>query len=282
MKIRLDLIKFEVSGYVDNASVHPAVIERFECFLSELVRNNEILDYNILAISNSILLLISSNSESFKGADDIDRIIRNAIDNLKKCEYNFACDVSNLKHFKNIYFAERKHESIMIFASVSQSVLHYNFNILKMFMEPFSNFDLFKTELSRLYSINLNFKGHHKSYIQFKDVFKIIKDIRKSKSDFYIESIKDCRDEFMMASIEGCTASLWRVSEPFYHLNYILKGLTYKVLPSTLYDSSNFLDFPKSLAVGFSIQNGKLFGPIDLFDNSFFDVERNKFYEKFW
>ncbi|MEO1784036.1 fructose 1,6-bisphosphatase [Thermodesulfobium sp. 4217-1] len=281
MKIRLDLTKFEVSGYVDNASVHPAVIERLECFLSELVRNNEILDYNLLAISNTILLLISSNSESLKGADDIDQIIHNAMDNLKKCEYNFARDISGLKHFKNIYFSERKHESILIFISLNQNVLHYNFNILKMFMEPFSNIDLFKTELSKLYNINLSLKGHHKSYVQFKDVFKIIKDIKKSKSDFYIESIKDCKDEFMMASIEGYTASLWRVSEPFYNLNYILKGLTYKVLPSTLYDSSNFLAFPKSLAVGFSIQDGKLFGPVDLFDNSFFDVERNKFYKKF-
>lgn len=281
MTIRLDLIKFEVSGYVDNASIHPAVLERFECFLSELVRDNVILDYNLLAISNSILLLISSNSESFKGVDDLDQIIHSAMDNLKKCEYNFSCDISGLKHFKNIYFSERKHESILIFVSVGQSVLDYSFNILKIFMEPFSNIDLFKSDLSKLYSINLRLKGRHKSYVQFKDVFKITKDIKKIKSDFYIESIKDCSDEFMMASIEGSTASLWRISEPFYHLNYILKGLTYKVLPSTLYDSSNVLDFPKSLAVSFNIQDGKLFGPIDLFDNSFFDLERNKFYKKF-
>jgi len=281
LKIRLDLIKFEVSGYVDNASVHPALLEKFECFFSDLVRDSEILDYNILAFSNNILLLISSNPERFEGVDDLDQIIHNAMDNLKKCEYNVAYDIHGLKHYKNICFSERKHESILIFISVNQNFLHYNFNILKMFMEPFSNIDLFKSDLSRLYSINLNFNRHHKSYVQFKDGFKIIRDIKKTKSDFCIESIKDCNDEFMMASIESCTASFWRVSEPFYHLNYILKGLINKVLPLTLYDSSNVLDFPKSLAVGFNIQNGKLFGPVDLFDNSFFDVVRNRFYEKF-
>jgi hypothetical protein len=152
-----------------------------------------------------------------------------------------------------------------------------------MLLEPFSNLDLFNSDFSRPYNIKLKLRGHHKSYVQIKDTFMIINDIKEANSDFWVESIKDYNDEFMMASIEGCTASLWRVSDPFYHLGYVLKGLTSNsnVLPSTLYDSSNILDFPKSLAVGFNIQNGKLFGPVDLFDNSFFDVERNKYYKKF-
>ncbi|AEE14112.1 protein of unknown function DUF100 [Thermodesulfobium narugense DSM 14796] len=280
MKIRLDILKFDVSGYVDNISVHPVVVEKLECFFSNLVSENEVLDYNVLALANKVLIIVVTDAERFKEANDIDKILYSVIENIEKADFNFTLEKSSIKQFKNFFFTERKNEGILIFFSTNVEVVSHNIAILKLLFDPFTNVNIFKADISKLYTINLQFNERLKSYIQFKDLFKLVKDMKKSNLKFFVQSIESQNSEPVMASLEDGSVSLWRVSEPFFHINLILRALVENTLPVTFYDSSNALAFPKSLAVGFTLQNGKLFGPVDLFDDSFYESLRSKFYEK--
>ncbi|AWB09824.1 fructose 1,6-bisphosphate aldolase/phosphatase [Thermodesulfobium acidiphilum] len=280
MKIRLDMAKFDVSGYVDNISVHPIIVEKLECFFSNLVSEKEILDYNVLTLSNRVLVIVVSEAERFKEANDIDKILYGALGSIEKADFNFTFENSSLKQFKNFLFTERRNESILIFFSTNVELVTYNMAILKLLFNPFANFDIFKINVFELYTINLKFNERLKSYTQFKDLFKLLKDIKKSSLKFFVQSIEGQNSEPVMVSLEDSSASIWRVSTPYFSINFILNALVENILPVTFYDSSNALAFPKSLAVGFTLQNGKLFGPVDLFDDSFYDSLRSKFYEK--
>jgi len=280
MKIRLDFIKFCVSGYVDNVSVHPVVIEKLECFLSELVSKKEILDYNVLTLSNKVSIILLSDAERFKEKGDVDSIVYGAIENLEKCECSFAFEKDTLKQFRNFSFTERKNESILIFFATNIDVKLHNMRILNLLFDPFSKVKDFLSNSDLVFTINLKFGAQAKSYNQFEELFKLAEEIKRTGSDFYIESVLYQNSQPLMASLEDSSVSVWRVSKPYYPLNFVLDILSRDILPVTFYDTSNVFNFPKSLAIGFSVQNGKLYGPLDLFDNSFYDYLRTKFYER--
>jgi len=316
MKITLSVIKADIGGFVGHSSMHEELVKTAE---RELRKSKLLIDYRVMHCGDDLELIMTHN---FPEEDP--KIHELAWNTFLACTkkskelkmYGAGQDLlsdtfsGNVKGMgpgvAEITFEERKSEPVIIFMADKTEPGAWNFNLYKMFADPFNTAGLIiDPKLHPGFTFEVHDVIKHKM-MKFKcpeEVYDLlvyigaparycIKAVYRNL-DGEIASVSSTQRLSLMAGryigkddpvcIVRCQSGFPAVGEvleafAFPHLvgGWMRGSHNGPFMPVSFKDANptRFDGPPRVIAAGFQLSNGKLIGPRDMFNDPSFDMTR--------
>lgn len=319
--VTISVIKADVGGYVGHSDMHPEIVKRAEEELRIAMVQKLITDFRVMSCGDDLELIMTHE----KG-DDNPAVHELAWNTFVKCTqlakelklYGAGQDLLKDSFSGNVRgmgpgiaemtFEERKSEPIIIFMADKTEPGAWNYNLYKMFADPFNTAGLvIDPNLHSGFTFLVQDVMEHKKitfkcpeeiydllvYIGAPAKYCIKKVFRNSDNEIAaVSSIERLSitagryvgkdDPVLVVRCQSGFPAVGEALEPFAfpHLvegwmrgshNGPLMPVSFKDATPTRFDGP-----PRVIAAGFQVCNGKLIGPSDMFDDPAFDSARKK------
>ncbi len=318
MKVTISVIKADIGGYVGHSGVHPDLISIAE---RKLKKSKDLIDYRVLACGDDLELIMSHQ----KGVDNknIHKLAWDTfIEGTKRAKklklYGAGQDLLKSTFSGNVRgmgpgiaemeFEERKSEPIVVFMADKTEPGAWNYNLYKMFADPFNTpglvidpnmekgfkFEVYDVKEHKRLMLNapddiyhlLAFIGTTGRYV-IKRIFRRMDDeIAASSSVERLSLIagkyvgKD--DPVLVTRAQHGFPAVGELLESFSYPHPVagwMRGSHHGPLMPVAFEDATPTRFdgpPIVMAAGFQIANGYFIGPKDMFKGPQFDRARQK------
>ncbi len=319
--VTISVIKADIGGYVGHSSMHPDIIRRAQEELKVAASQKLINDFRVMSCGDDLELIMTHE----KG-DDNPAIHELAWNIFVKCTqlakelklYGAGQDLLKDSFSGNVRgmgpgiaemtFEERKSEPIIIYMADKTEPGAWNYNLYKMFADPFNTSGLvIDPNLHSGFTFLVQDTMEHKK-IMFKcpeEIYDLlvyigapakycIKKVFRN-SDNEIASVSSIErlsltagryvgkdDPVLIVRCQSGFPAVGEALEPFSfpHLveGWMRGSHNGPLMPVSFADArpTRFDGPPRVIAAGFQITNGKLLGPSDMFNDPAFDGARKK------
>jgi fructose 1,6-bisphosphate aldolase/phosphatase len=295
--VTLSVIKADIGGYVGHSASHPEILARASLMLDDGRSNGAIIDYHVTNCGDDLELIMThrrgtGNRVIHKLAWDVFLSCTELAKELKL--YGAGQDMlsdafsGNVKGMgpgvAEMEFVERKSEPVLIFMADKCAPGAWNLPLFRMFADPFNTIDIMMSCPEQMYDL-LVLIGSPENYI-IKSVHKKNGEIAAASSTQKLALIagryvgKD--DPVMMVRCQSGLPAVGEAMEPFAFPHMIsgwMRGSHYGPLMPVSQKQATPTRFdgpPRVIAYGFQLNNGKLVGPRDMFDDPSYDLARQK------
>lgn len=281
------LVTARLGGFVGAHRAHPGMLE----IATRLLRKEEggvIIDSFVFRCGDSVGLLLT-HRDSMEHLQDLIRSVITACREYLDRK-GISCDISDPPFASaRLTFSERDRETILVFLSDLPSIDLYNLHLFRIFGDPFGT-----TRLVTEDALREGFVFHlsgDRVYSLPEDTYRLLSLIRKPQDARVLRICR--RDGEPVASVTtpqetGSTGLIIRAGGVFPDTGEIIEPFSVPcmvrspgrpmmpLLPVSLCDAQGSRSGgpPRIVSLGFSIANGRLIGPADIFDDPALDQVR--------
>ncbi|RQD79800.1 MAG: fructose 1,6-bisphosphatase [Methanocalculus sp. MSAO_Arc2] len=284
------LISARPGGFPTGHRVHPGMLE----IASRLLKKEEgttLIDSFVFRCGDAASFLLTH-----RGIDGIDTCISHVLDACRQYLGTIRIEpppgdprISSCR----LAFHERKQEDIIVLLADLPSVDLFNLHLYRIFGDPFSTTRLVSDErLREGFVFTTDERGRQGSYSLPEDVYTLLSSIRLPQDSRVVAVSR--RDGEPAAAVSmpahtGAPAVLLRAGEIFptsgeivepFSIPYLVRSDGERpmmpLIPVSLCDAQGSRSGgpPRVVCLGFSVADGRLIGPADIFDDPALDPAR--------
>ncbi|MDO8841702.1 fructose 1,6-bisphosphatase [Methanocalculus sp.] len=285
------VITARLGGFAGSHRVHPGMLE----IASRLLKKEEgglIIDSFVLRCGDAMAFLLTHRT--VEGIQDLNcRILDECREYLRKKK--IALPLSNPQFSScSISFPEREQEDVIVFLSDLPTMDLYNLHLYRIFGDPFSTTRLVTDEnLRDGFELSVETRGVVSIFSLPEDAYRLLSSIRRSDESGVVfvsrrdgepaaavSMPRDVGAPALLVRAGGIFPTLGEIAEPF-SVPYMVRSISGErpmmpIIPVSLCDAQGSRSGgpPRIVCLGFSIANGRLIGPADIFDDPALDPVR--------